>query len=157
MKRFVPLAIALVVVVAFVGTLVFLYNKSQAAPVHFETASAAVADLVKKTVATGSIVPRREVEIKPRVSGVVEKLYLQAGQMVKDGQEIALIKIIPNVVTLNAAEAQVSTAQISFEAARKELADILGVKVLLFLHVKVEAGWDETREFYDDIGLDWVK
>ena len=43
------------------------------------------------------------------------------------------------------------------EAARKELAEILGVKVHLFLHVKVEEGWDETREFYDDIGLDWVK
>jgi GTP-binding protein Era len=43
------------------------------------------------------------------------------------------------------------------EAARKELAAILGVKVHLFLHVKVEEGWDETREFYDDIGLDWVK
>ncbi len=43
------------------------------------------------------------------------------------------------------------------EAARKELAAILGVKVHLFLHVKVEEDWDETREFYDDIGLDWVK
>ena len=43
------------------------------------------------------------------------------------------------------------------EAARKELATILGVKVHLFLHVKVEEGWAEAREFYDDIGLDWVK
>jgi GTPase len=43
------------------------------------------------------------------------------------------------------------------EAARKELADILGLKVHLFLHVKVEEGWAEAREFYDDIGLDWVK
>jgi len=43
------------------------------------------------------------------------------------------------------------------EAARKELAEILGVKVHLFLHVKVEEGWAEAREFYDDIGLDWVK
>ena len=43
------------------------------------------------------------------------------------------------------------------EAARKELAEILGIKVHLFLHVKVEEGWAETREFYDDIGLDWVK
>jgi HlyD family secretion protein len=127
MKRIVPLLIAAVVVVAFVGTLVFLYRKSQAAPVHFETAKAAIADIVKKTVATGSIVPRREVEIKPRVSGVLEKLYLEAGQMVKEGQEIALIKIIPNVVTLNAAESQVSTAQISYENAVKELARFQGL------------------------------
>jgi GTP-binding protein Era len=43
------------------------------------------------------------------------------------------------------------------EAARKELADLLGVKVHLFLHVKVEEGWAENRELYEAIGLDWVK
>jgi len=43
------------------------------------------------------------------------------------------------------------------EAARKELADLLGVKVHLFLHVKVEEDWAESREIYEEIGLDWVK
>ncbi|WP_068076382.1 GTPase Era [Novosphingobium lentum] len=43
------------------------------------------------------------------------------------------------------------------EAARKELAQLLGVKVHLFLHVKVEEGWAESQEIYQEIGLDWVK
>ena len=43
------------------------------------------------------------------------------------------------------------------EAARKELAEILGRKVHLFLHVKAEEGWEEKREFYEDLGLDWVQ
>ncbi len=43
------------------------------------------------------------------------------------------------------------------EAARTELAALLGVKVHLFLHVKVEENWAESREIYDEIGLDWVK
>ena len=43
------------------------------------------------------------------------------------------------------------------EAARKELANLLGVKVHLFLHVKVEENWAESREIYEEIGLDWVK
>ncbi len=43
------------------------------------------------------------------------------------------------------------------EAARKELAELLGVKVHLFLHVKVEENWAENRELYEAIGLDWVK
>jgi GTPase len=43
------------------------------------------------------------------------------------------------------------------EAARKELAAILGCNVHLFLHVKVEEGWAEAKEFYDEMGLDWVK
>lgn len=43
------------------------------------------------------------------------------------------------------------------EAARKELSEIMGRKVHLFLHVKAEADWEEKREFYEDLGLDWVK
>ncbi len=122
MKRLVPLIVAILVVGAFAGTLLFLYRKSQAQPVHFETESPVTADIVKKTVATGSIVPRREIEIKPRVSGVVEELMVEPGEMVTAGQPIARIKIIPNVVSLNAAESQLDTSKISFESAEKELA-----------------------------------
>lgn len=43
------------------------------------------------------------------------------------------------------------------EAARKELEALLGVKVHLFLHVKVDETWAESREIYDEIGLDWVR
>ena len=43
------------------------------------------------------------------------------------------------------------------EAARKELSDLLGQKVHLFLHVKVEENWAESREIFEEIGLDWVR
>jgi GTP-binding protein Era len=43
------------------------------------------------------------------------------------------------------------------EAARKELAEILGVTVHLYLHVKVAEGWSEDKEIFEEIGLDWVK
>ena len=43
------------------------------------------------------------------------------------------------------------------EAARKELAEVLGVKVHLFLHVKVEENWADSREIFEEIGLDWVR
>jgi GTP-binding protein Era len=44
------------------------------------------------------------------------------------------------------------------EAARKELSNLLGCKVHLFLHVKTEEGWSErARDLYEDMGLEWVK
>ena len=43
------------------------------------------------------------------------------------------------------------------EAARKELSEILGVKVHLFLHVKHSGGWAEDKEVFEEMGLDWVK
>ena len=43
------------------------------------------------------------------------------------------------------------------EAARNELAEMLGRKVHLFLHVKVSEGWSEDKEIFEEIGLDWVR
>jgi GTP-binding protein Era len=43
------------------------------------------------------------------------------------------------------------------EAARKELTDLLGAKVHLFLHVKVDEKWEDDKEIYEELGLEWVK
>ena len=120
-KRTLPWILALVVLTSFGWTLWFLYDKSQVKPVTHATAQAERRDIVKKTVAPGAIVPRREIIIKPRVSGVVEKLYVEAGQQVKEKELLAKIRIIPNAVALNQAEAALATAQISFHTARSEL------------------------------------
>lgn len=124
MRKVLPLLIALLVCGAFAWTLVFLYQKSQEKPVVYETKRPERRDIVEKTVAAGAIVPRREVAIKARVSGVVEKLNVQPGQYVKAGDPIAKIKIIPNVVNLNAAEARLSAARISLKNAEAEHARI---------------------------------
>ena len=42
------------------------------------------------------------------------------------------------------------------EASRKELSKLLGVPVHLYLHVKVKENWDDSRELFENIGLDWV-
>ncbi len=120
-RRIVPLLLALGVVGAFVLTLLFLYNKSQATPQTFETAAPVTMDIVKKTVAPGALVPRREVTIKPRVSGVLEKLYVVAGQKVKDRQMLAKIQIIPNMVALNNAESAIRSAQIGLDNAQSQM------------------------------------
>lgn len=120
-RRIIPLLLALGVVAAFAATLLFLYDKSQAKPSVFKTTKLQRTDIVKKAVAPGAIVPRREVTIKPRVSGVIEKLYVDAGQTVKERQLLAKIQIIPNVVALNNAESAVRSAQISFDNAQSQL------------------------------------
>ncbi len=120
MRRFIPLLIAASVLGAFFWTLRFLYQQSvQPAAVH-QTAKPEVGDVIKKTVASGAIVPRHEVVIKPRVSGIVDKLWVQPGQPVKRGDPLARIEIIPNVVSLNAAEARVEASRITLENAQAE-------------------------------------
>lgn len=120
-RRIVPMLLALSIVGAFVLTLLFLYQKSQAKPVVFETTKPVTMDIVKKTVAPGAIVPRREIAIKPHVSGTLDKLYVQAGQIVKDRQLLAKIQIIPNVVALNNAESAIRSAQIGLDNAQSQM------------------------------------
>ena len=43
------------------------------------------------------------------------------------------------------------------EAARKELSDVLGVTVHLYLHVNHSEGWSDDKEVFEEMGLDWVK
>src|SRR5262249_22582975 len=119
-RRAVPILLSLGILSGFIATLIFLYRKSEARTVFYQTTTPAVMDIVKKTVAPGAIVPRREVTIKPRVSGIVEKLYVKPGDYVKDKALIAKIEIVPNMVTLNGAEANLNAAQINFENAKKE-------------------------------------
>lgn len=121
MKRLFPFFIVMVIIGVFAGTLLFLYRKSQEQPVVFETQQPMITDIVKKTVATGSLVPRQEIEIKPRVSGVISKLYVEPGQVIAKDALIADIQIIPDMLDLNRAEAAVSSARISFENAKREL------------------------------------
>jgi multidrug efflux pump subunit AcrA (membrane-fusion protein) len=82
MKKILSWLLALFVVAIVLGAFVYLYKKSQSKPVVFQTEQAETADITKKTVATGSIVPRREVEVKPKVTGVLA--LRRAGQEGED-------------------------------------------------------------------------
>lgn len=99
----------------------YLYSKSEEPPVTFDTATPEVKTIIDKTVATGSVVPRKEVEIKPQVSGIVDRLYVEPGAVLKKGDLIARIRIIPNMVNLNDAENRVNLARIRLNNAKREL------------------------------------
>jgi HlyD family secretion protein len=86
----------------------------------YETTNVHPMDIEDKTVASGSIVPRREIAIKPRVSGILERVNVEPGQFVKKGDVIAKIKIVPNVVNLNSAESRVTSAEINLKNAERE-------------------------------------
>jgi HlyD family secretion protein len=121
MKKISIVIVLLLFVAAFLGTVVFLYNKSQEPPVIFETDQPFFTDIVRKTVATGSIVPRREVALKSQVPGVVEKLYFEEGDAVNLSELVAKIRLIPDMVRLNDAEAALEAARINYEDAEQEL------------------------------------
>jgi len=120
MKRALKILGGLIVLSIFVYTIYFLYQKSQAKPIEYETTQPLKTEIIKSTVATGSVVPRKEIMIKPKVSGIVEELYVEAGDMIKEGDLIAKIKIIPDMVSLNNAQSRVNRAKISYDDSKRQ-------------------------------------
>jgi HlyD family secretion protein len=117
LKWFLIILVAAPIVAAFV----YLYKKSQAKPVVWKTEQAEITDITKKTVATGSIVPRREVEVKPKVTGVISKLFVEPGKIVNEGDQLGKISIIPDADKINQAESAMRTTQIALDNAKREL------------------------------------
>lgn len=105
----------------FIWTIFFIYEKSQPKKKEYKVESPVMKDISEKTIATGSVIPRKEIEIKPQgVSGIVEKIFVKPGEKVKKGDMIARIKIIPDMINLNAAESRVNRSKISYEDTKKD-------------------------------------
>ena len=119
MKKTVTISILVLIAVVFVGALYYLFQKNQEDPTVYETEQASIETIVKKTVATGNIVPREEVLIKPNISGIIDEIYIEAGEKVKAGDLIAKIRIIPNVNSLQSAKDAVATAKINLDNEQK--------------------------------------
>jgi len=146
MKRIIKFLVLGVIAVVFFGTFVFLYRKSQVVPVVFQIDSPAKMTIIKKTVATGKVIPRREVEVKAQVSGVVEKLYVAAGQTVKKGAIIARISLRPSMLNVSAAEAQVLSARINL---RNQTLELERNKKLLAQRLISESEFNQVATNYD--------
>lgn len=154
MKTILKILAAVIIVGLFSGTIYFLYQKSQKKPVIYETRSPEKTNIIQKTVATGSVVPRKEIEIKPKVSGIIEEIFVEPGKIIQKGDRIARIRIIPNMVSLNSAESRVNRAKINLENSRTEYdryAELLKNKVIPVAEFqKYEVSFKSAREELND-------
>ena len=119
MKTFFKFLGIIVLLGGFGYVMYFLWDKSQEEPVVYETQNPITTTIVDKTVATGSVVPRKEIEIKPQVSGIIDELFVEEGVEIKKGDLMARIRIIPNMITLNNAESRVTKSKIAMQDAKR--------------------------------------
>ncbi len=120
MKTFLYILLGLLLIGVFAGTTWFLYQKSQKPVVTYQTAVPVMGDLEEVTVVAGTIMPRKEVAIKPQVPGILETIAVEAGQRVKKGDVLGQIRIVPNLLSLNEAENRLARAHIQYKDAQQE-------------------------------------
>jgi len=118
MKRYSKLIIAAIIALIFIGTFVFLWQKSQPKEIVYNEFTPKTEDIQKTTIITGKIEPRNEVNVKPQISGIITDLYKEAGDYVNAGDVIAKVKVIPDMGSLSSAQARVRLAEINLAQAQ---------------------------------------
>jgi HlyD family secretion protein len=118
MKKYSKLIIAAIIALIFIGTFVFLWQKSQPKEIVYSEFTPKLDSLQKTTIITGKIEPRNEVYVKPQISGIITEILKEAGDYVQQGEVIAKVKVIPDMGSLSNAEARVRLADINLEQAK---------------------------------------
>lgn len=118
MKKVFRIILWIFVAVIFAGTFVFLYMNSRTPEEQYSTVTPTNGTIELTTVLTGKIEPRDEILVKPQISGIINEIYVQAGEHVNEGDIIAKIKVIPDASQLSGAQSRVNVAQIEYEDAK---------------------------------------
>ena len=111
MKKFLKIFLGVLFAALLLGTFVFLWQKTRPVKVVYTIVQPKLDTLKQFVVATGKVEPRDEVLIKPQISGIVSDVYKEAGQMVRKGEVIATVKVVPEMGQLSSAESRVSVAE----------------------------------------------
>lgn len=120
MNKIVKYVLIAVLVLGALWAAVFFIKSNSKSAITYETQKPFISSIEQKTVATGKVIPEDEVEIKPQISGIIEKIYLEEGVKVKAGDLIAKIKIVPNEQSLNQARGRVRNAEIALNNTKIE-------------------------------------
>lgn len=150
MKKVIKTSVLVLAGVFVVYTFYFLWKQSQPKPVVYEILTAGKKDIVKQTVATGDIEARTQIELKPQVNGIIEELRVEAGDMVRAGDVVALVKVIPDMSQLNQAQGKVETSIVDLDEKEREFrrAEALFEKGVISREEfdQYKAKMDEARE-----------
>ncbi|HLT93709.1 MAG TPA: HlyD family efflux transporter periplasmic adaptor subunit [Membranihabitans sp.] len=121
MKKGCFISTAVIIGLLTAGLIFYFINQNKAAKTNTNTAQAQYLDIARKVVATGTIIPRQEINIKPQVSGVIDELFVEAGDTISKGTIIARIQLVPSQVNVNQAQSQVELARLRLQNAQREL------------------------------------
>lgn len=120
-KKAMYIFLGLLLVLGLFAGIGYLITSNSKESEVFLTKKPTVQNMEDKVMATGKIVPREEIEIKPNMSGIIDKVLVTEGDQVSMGQLIATLKIVPSVQSVNAAQQEINNANLQISNAKVNL------------------------------------
>ena len=111
----------IILILGFLFAIAYFVRTNSESSIEYDTTSAYISSIEKMTVVTGKVIPEDEVEIKPQLNGIIDRIFVEEGDTVQNGQLIALIKVVPDERSVYAAQAQVIAAELNVENAERQI------------------------------------
>ncbi|UZT99719.1 efflux RND transporter periplasmic adaptor subunit [Chryseobacterium fluminis] len=117
-KKAIYIVLGLLFAVALFSGIGYLVKSNSKQSEAFLTRKPTIQNMDDKVMATGKIVPKEEIEIKPNIAGIIDKILVDEGDKVEVGQLIATVRIIPNIADVNNAQQNVDNSQLQINNAK---------------------------------------
>ena len=118
MNKTVKIISGIVLLVLLVFVLKYFKDSNKKDVIDYKTAQAFYTSLDTKIVATGKLNPEEEIELKPQISGIVDKISVEEGDLVQKGDLIAKIRVVPNEQALVSAQSRIKTSKFTYDNAK---------------------------------------
>ena len=119
MKNWIKYTVIILVVFLLLFVLKYFNDSNTASIIDYKTEQPFYTSIVKEVVATGKLNPEDEIELKPQVSGIIDKIFVEDGDIVMRGDLIASIRVVPNEQALLSATSRINSSKLSFDNAKK--------------------------------------
>ena len=119
MKNWIKYTVIILVVFLLLFVLKYFNDSNTASIIDYKTEQPFYTSIVKEVVATGKLNPEDEIELKPQVSGIIDKIFVEEGDIVMRGDLIASIRVVPNEQALLSATSRINSSKLSFDNAKK--------------------------------------
>ena len=118
MNKTVKIILVIVAIIALAFVLKYFKDANSKSIEDFKVEEAFYTSINTKAVATGKLNPEEEIVLKPQISGIVDKILVEEGDIVKKGDLIATIRVVPNEQSLVSASSRISSTKLSYENAK---------------------------------------
>ena len=111
----------ILLILGFLFAIAYFVRTNSKSAIEYETTNPFMSSIELTSVVTGKVIPEDEVEIKPQLNGIIEKILVEEGDTVQNGQLIAVIKVVPDERSVYGAQAQVTSSKFNLENGEKQL------------------------------------
>ena len=108
-------------ILCFLFAIAYFVRTNSTAVIEYDTTTAFTSSIQKTSVVTGTVIPEDEVEIKPQLNGIISEIMVEEGDMVNNGDLIAIIKVVPDERYVYGAQSQVNAAELNVNNAKRQM------------------------------------